>query len=98
MFYFDELDLTVKRGEEITGTIAMKPNKKNNVSIVLKYCIFLPVTLFPNFFHPIFRIPDNPVNVHAFCRLLIKKSTFSKNSFVLVNCLIKLAQEKSVVR
>ena len=33
MFYFDELDLTVKRGEEITGTIAMKPNKKNNVRI-----------------------------------------------------------------
>lgn len=30
VFYFDELDLTVKRGEEITGTIAMKPNKKNN--------------------------------------------------------------------
>ena len=29
MFYFDELDLTVLRGEKITGTIAMKPNKKN---------------------------------------------------------------------
>ncbi|XP_052270812.1 protein arginine N-methyltransferase 1-like [Dreissena polymorpha] len=30
VFYFNETDLTVKRGEEITGTITMQPNKKNN--------------------------------------------------------------------
>ncbi|WAR03150.1 ANM1-like protein [Mya arenaria] len=30
VFYFNETDLTVKRGEEITGTIQMQPNKKNN--------------------------------------------------------------------
>jgi len=32
VFYFNETDLTVKRGEEITGTVKMQPNKKNNVS------------------------------------------------------------------
>jgi len=32
VFYFNETDLTVKRNEEITGTIMMQPNKKNNVS------------------------------------------------------------------
>ncbi|XP_060553788.1 protein arginine N-methyltransferase 1-like isoform X2 [Ruditapes philippinarum] len=30
VFYFNETDLTVKRGEEITGTVTMQPNKKNN--------------------------------------------------------------------
>ncbi|KAL3841546.1 hypothetical protein ACJMK2_019671 [Sinanodonta woodiana] len=30
VFYFDLLDLTVKRGEEISGNLCMKPNKKNN--------------------------------------------------------------------
>ena len=34
VFYFNETDLTVKRGEEITGTVTMQPNKKNNVSII----------------------------------------------------------------
>lgn len=30
VFYFNETDLTVKRGEELTGTISVQPNKKNN--------------------------------------------------------------------
>jgi len=33
VFYFDEY-LTVKAGEEIYGVIAIKPNKRNCVSIV----------------------------------------------------------------
>lgn len=33
VFYLEDY-LTVRRGEEITGSIAMKPNEKNIVSIV----------------------------------------------------------------
>lgn len=53
VFYLDDY-LTVKTGEEIFGTISMKPNVKNNVSKVLLllyyvfyYCIHisLPVVL-----------------------------------------------------
>ena len=33
VFYFDDY-LTVKAGEEIYGVIAIKPNKRNNVSII----------------------------------------------------------------
>jgi len=32
VFYFNETDLTVKRGEELTGTVSVQPNKKNSVS------------------------------------------------------------------
>lgn len=32
VFYLEDY-LTVRRGEEITGSIAMKPNEKNTVSI-----------------------------------------------------------------
>lgn len=35
VFYLDDY-LTVKTGEEIFGTISMKPNVKNNVSVLLK--------------------------------------------------------------
>lgn len=35
VFYLDDY-LTVKTGEEIFGTISMKPNVKNNVSILFK--------------------------------------------------------------
>ena len=33
VFYLEDY-LTVRRGEEITGSIAMKPNEKNTVSAV----------------------------------------------------------------
>merc|ERR1711894_802889 len=29
VFYFDQLDLTVKKGEELSGTFSVKPNQKN---------------------------------------------------------------------
>lgn len=32
VFYFDQLDLTVKKGEEIQGSVNVKPNKSNKVS------------------------------------------------------------------
>ena len=32
VFYFDLLDLTVKKGEEIQGSVSVKPNKSNKVS------------------------------------------------------------------
>lgn len=35
VFYLDDY-LTVKTGEEIFGTISMKPNVKNNVSVLFK--------------------------------------------------------------
>lgn len=38
VFYLEDY-LTVRRGEEITGSIAMKPNEKNIVSIV-QCCMF----------------------------------------------------------
>lgn len=33
VFYFDTLDLTVKKGEELYGTFSVKPNKNNVVSL-----------------------------------------------------------------
>jgi hypothetical protein len=36
VFYFDQMDLTVKKGEEIQGTVNVKPNKSNKVSVVPK--------------------------------------------------------------
>ncbi|OWF54197.1 protein arginine N-methyltransferase 1-like isoform X1 [Mizuhopecten yessoensis] len=36
VFYFDQLDLTVKKGEELFGTIALEPNKKNTRDLDIK--------------------------------------------------------------
>lgn len=48
VFYLEDY-LTVRRGEEITGNIAMKPNEKNAVSIVQSHfhvvqvaCVIIP--------------------------------------------------------
>lgn len=38
VFYLDDY-LTVKTGEEIFGTISMKPNVKNNVSTAASDCV-----------------------------------------------------------
>jgi hypothetical protein len=46
VFYFDEY-LTVKTGEDIYGVIAIKPNKRNNVSFEHNYyfCIIKNIDL-----------------------------------------------------
>lgn len=41
VFYFDQMDLTVKKGEEIQGSVHVKPNKSNKVSLVQKVHIVL---------------------------------------------------------
>lgn len=41
VFYLDDY-LTVKTGEEIIGTISMKPNVKNNVSTVQPLFALIP--------------------------------------------------------
>lgn len=57
VFYLEDY-LTVRRGEEITGTVAMKPNEKNIVSIPSKIITarirlfvirpgFIPLTICP---------------------------------------------------
>jgi len=38
VFYFDQLDLTVKKGEELYGTFSVKPNKNNVVSDGIHTC------------------------------------------------------------
>lgn len=40
VFYLEDY-LTVRRGEEITGSISMKPNDKNIVSITQTFCVYV---------------------------------------------------------
>lgn len=52
VFYFNETDLTVKRGEEVTGTITMQPNKKNNVCILSDVGFYFSSHLLKRMVHP----------------------------------------------